>query len=88
MMRPTIHSNGTPQSALLDAHCTAMNAIRDAIEALAEIAPNGRDFYPQGEGALGIATREHIDRCQALRSVLGELEEIAEYICDAAEVTA
>ena len=55
MTLPTIHLNGTDPKTLLGDAINAMDALRTAIEALDKTAPNGRDYYPQGSDALGLA---------------------------------
>ena len=84
LAKPTIHINGTHKDTLLDAHCDAMTAIRKAMDAMEEIAPNGRDYYIQDPSmsALRVAQSEHNVRVNHLRAVLAELEEIAEHIAD------
>ena len=45
MMVPTIHLNGTSHDELLRQILDAKEAIRKAVEALANAAPNMRDYY-------------------------------------------
>lgn len=78
MRKPTIHLNGTSREALLEGYVTAISAVNDAMAKLAAAAPNGRDYYPQGTGALTEAQQEHEARAAKLRSVAAELQEIAE----------
>lgn len=76
MMVPTIHLNGTSHYELLAQHCTALDAIDRAIGAVQKAAPNGRDFYPQGQDAILTAIREHksrLDRLQVLRKEVYDL---------------
>jgi hypothetical protein len=80
MTVPTIHLNGTARDSLLDAHCEAGRAVRVALDAIELAAPNPRDYYPQGDDAFASAKREHADRVGRLRSVLVELEALAEAI--------
>ena len=84
MILPTIHLNGSDPKDLLGQVLNAMDAIRNAIEALHKTAPNGRDYYPQGNDALGLAHGEYFDRLEHLSIVLRELEKIAEYLSDKA----
>jgi len=81
MMIPTIHLNGTSRERLLEAIVEANNALIRAQQAVAETAPNARD-YPQGYDALRKAQNEHWARMQKLIEVRQELEDIAEAICD------
>lgn len=71
---PTIHLNGTSKGALIEGYQKARSAIREAMDALIECRPNGRDYYPQGEDAISIADREHQDRIDYLFVVEKELE--------------
>lgn len=81
MIFPTVHLNGTSQDELLDQLTTATQAIREAQKALANAAPNGRDYYVQSDPrAIYKAQDEHCARMQKLTDVLRELEEIAEHI--------
>ena len=82
MLLPTIHTNGTSVGALLDAHMAALDALHAAIAAVIAAAPNGRDYYPQGPHAVGVAGAEHIARLGKLRDVQAELEAIVEHIVD------
>lgn len=77
---PTIHLNGTSKDRLLEAIENAHAATLKAQEALAETAPNGRDYYPQGPDAIFKAQDEHKARMRKLVEVQMELEHIAEAI--------
>ena len=83
MRTPTIHLNGTSGEVLYNLHCEAYDALRRAVQALDAAAPNGRDFYVQGDHAIGEAMREHSERVSRLVSVLRELDELRESIADA-----
>ena len=52
MIYPTIHANGTTKERLLEAIEGASLALKIAEEKLAQTAPNGRDYYPQGAYAV------------------------------------
>ena len=80
---PTIHLNGTSPEALYESACDALGTLRAAIKAVEATAPNGRDYYPQGDRALAIASYEHAERVRRLREVVAELETLAEHIADA-----
>jgi hypothetical protein len=81
LARPSVHLNGTSRDALVDGFCTAGAAVRKAIEALSEhAAPNGRDYYTQGNGAMKLAQLQHAARLAKLGEVLAELQLIAEAI--------
>lgn len=76
MMVPTIHLNGTPHERLMEQVSAAREALRATVEALSEMTPNGRDYYPQGEGAFDKAAREHAARIQKISAVDAELAEL------------
>jgi hypothetical protein len=81
MILPIIHLNGTSRESLVDDACTARSALESAIEALCQMRPNGRDYYP-APGTLGPATDEHEQRIQAVRRVSDELTEWAQKVMD------
>ncbi|HZU91403.1 MAG TPA: hypothetical protein VE993_19280 [Stellaceae bacterium] len=81
MMVPTIHLNGTSRDELLRQILEAKEAICKAVEALANAAPNMRDYYVQGPDAFPAARREHEKRMHRLADCIHELNEIAEKIC-------
>ena len=80
MMVPTIHLNGTSRESLLEGYEKAHRAVRAALKEVAEIGPNGRDFYPQGPDALSKASDEHRARMNALSNILRDLEALGEAI--------
>jgi hypothetical protein len=83
MMIPTIHANGDSRETLYDQCSKALNAVRDAVEALQEMTPNGRNYYPQGPEAIGDAMSDHWYRRTRLLNVQKELELMLEGIADA-----
>lgn len=85
MTLPTIHLNGTSANDLAEGYRLALNAIDDACQALAGSGPNGRDYYPQGAGALEKALDEHSERLAALEKVKQEVLELARHCVDAAQ---
>ena len=80
MKIPTIHLNGTSGDVLREQWQAAYKAVCDAITALCEATPNGRDYYVQGEEAALTAQREHNQRLFALRAVKAEIYDIVEGI--------
>lgn len=73
-MVPTIHLNGTSRESLIEATCNAADKLRDALDTLRQMGPNGRDYYPQGPDALHKAVDEHLARMGKVQAVLDELE--------------
>jgi hypothetical protein len=82
LLIPTIHRNGTDGNDLLEQNSDARHAIRLAIKALQNACPNGRDYYPQGDGVIYQAIEQHTKRLKALEAVHNELGEIAGEIAD------
>ena len=79
---PTVHLNGTSRDSLIDGLCDAGHVVIDAMKALADAAPNARDYYVQGDDAYGIARTQHEERLAKLKSVYDELAAIAQAIDD------
>jgi hypothetical protein len=82
LMVPTVHRNGTNGNDLLEQLMDARGTIHDAIKALENAAPNGRDYYLKGDGAIQVAICQHVARAKALQGVYNELGTIAEGIVD------
>ena len=82
MTLPTIHLNGSNASDMLDGLMEAMVTMRLAISHVGKVGPNGRDYYPQSPGAIHVAMDEHESRLERLRSVLKELEAIAQHVAN------
>jgi hypothetical protein len=80
MIFPTVHLNGTSKQTLLDDIEGAYAALDLAIRALANAAPNGRDYYLQGPTAIYTASAEHGARLQKMLDVKKDLEALAENI--------
>ena len=77
MMVPTIHLNGTGKAGLLEGYLNVLAALRDAEAALCKAGPNGRDYYPQGAGAIYRAQDEHRARLVKLDEIKTEIEALA-----------
>ena len=82
MLIPTVHLNGTAGEDLLDQYAAAVEAVREAIDAVCEAGPNARDYYVQGPDAGLAAQREHEARVVALKRVRDDLATIVEGIQD------
>ena len=79
MIRPIININGSSAFDLIDQRRHAMDALLEAIDALKQLTPNGRD-YP-GHYDRCIADRDtHFDRLAALHTLREELLDEALYI--------
>lgn len=79
MIRPVINNNCTDAFELIDARRTAMDCLIDAIEALKQVTPNGRD-YPSEYDRCVADRNTHFDRLAALHTLREELFDEALYI--------
>jgi hypothetical protein len=79
---PTLHLNGTSRTNLRDEYATAYDAIEKAIDALAAATLNGRDYYPQAEGAYYQARSERDTALDQLRKAHEYAGEMLIGICD------
>ena len=73
MTLPTIHRNGTSREALQEGYRAAYSILGDALRVLAETAPNGRDYYPQGDAMLRQAEAEYRARATAIQHVRDDM---------------
>lgn len=69
MILPTVHINGTSREALSAQFAEVLKALQRALEAMADAAPNARDYYPQGESAFRLARAEHESRIACVRAI-------------------
>ena len=74
---PTAHMNGTSAEELIRQARAAINAADTLIDMLRGMAPNGRDYYPQGPDAIVAAVAEHRERVRLVDQVQAQLTEIA-----------
>lgn len=79
---PTIHMNGTSKNDLVEAIRAVRTHLQDALDAMSNISPNGRDYCVQNAGALLLAVAQHRDRVARIESVNEELMAIWEKIED------
>ena len=79
---PTIHLNGTGFTTLRDEYAAAYDAIDKALEALASATLNGRDYYPQKDGAYYKARAERDAALDKLREAHQYVGEMLAGICD------
>ena len=76
LTKPTIHMNGSSVHDLSACLENAYAALRVAMEKLEECAPNGRDYYPQGNNAINQAMAEHYGRTKAILEIMRQLGEL------------
>jgi len=77
---PTVHLNGTGKRGLTLQYARVASALRTAIDVTAQNGPHGRDYYVQPGEAFLHARKEHQERLDRLREVLGEIDEILEHV--------
>ena len=73
LIMPTIHLNGTSRAELLGYMSLAKEAVRNAIVAVEQTAPNMRDFYPD-KGRFRLALDQHMARLERLNDTHLELD--------------
>lgn len=73
LVLPVVHLNGTSLESLIEQRALAYSALTDAVKALAEMGPNGRDYYLK-PGTMDKAEAQHRRRLDMLRSLLAEIE--------------
>jgi hypothetical protein len=79
MITPTININGSSIDDLIDPRLIAMDHLMDALEALKQTAPNGRDYI--GNRDCWEQDRiTHFDRLAKLRALREEIMSEAVYI--------
>ena len=66
MITPMLNINGSSADDLINPRLAAMDHLMDAIEALSQAVPNGRD-YPGNATACLADREEHYDRIKAIK---------------------
>ncbi len=79
MIRPTLSINGSSAADLIQPRRDAMDHLMDAIEALKQVTPNGRDYICERDRFIDDRTT-HFDRLAALRVLREELLDEALHI--------
>lgn len=68
MITPLLNINGSSADDLINPRLAAMDHLMDAIEALSQAVPNGRD-YPGNSTACLADREEHYDRIKAIKAL-------------------
>lgn len=84
LMKPILNLNGTSAQELVNARIEARTACRALTKALAETAPNGRDYIGEAE-AFKRDLEIYCARFAKIDSLYNDLEEEAEAIIAAAD---
>ncbi|GMV18344.1 MAG: hypothetical protein AMXMBFR56_65680 [Polyangiaceae bacterium] len=82
---PRIHLNGSHGPELFSKLRVALDALLAAEKAVAETAPNARDYYTISDAAFGIAAREHANRMASLRELREELLDVTDDVLEQLE---
>jgi hypothetical protein len=77
---PTVHLNGTSADDLIEGLVKARHALNEAMKALMDAAPNGRDYYVQTPSTFSVAQDQHDKRVRAVVAICDDLGEIAQAI--------
>jgi hypothetical protein len=72
MIQPIININGTSRDEHIALRRAALNAIRNAIDAVRSLAPNGRDYPGQPERCEA-DRKAHFNRLAALHELKQEI---------------
>lgn len=81
LILPVVHLNGTSREALVEQRTDVARKLREALEAMCQACPNGRDYYPD-PGRLQKAQVQHERRVGIVRGLLEEVMAEAEAIMD------
>jgi hypothetical protein len=72
MITPTLNLNGSSADDLIDPRMAAYGALRDAIKALQQVTPNGRD-YPGDNDQCVTDRGSHYIRLKAINTIAAEI---------------
>jgi len=81
LVLPIVHLNGTSRDELVYLRIEACHQLRQALAALAEMVPNGRDYYLE-PGRMEKALKQHERRVEAVRKVYEGVTAEVEAIVD------
>ena len=76
MTTPTIHLNGSSAERLMAGYEQACDKLQEALLAMGQCSPHGRDYYPQGPDAISAASKEHQARMDKLRAMYDEMTQL------------
>ena len=79
---PIVNLNGATKESLVEARLTARVAVQEAMKALSECSPNGRDYQTAPRGEYEIARNRYVERFAYLARLANELEDEAIAISD------
>jgi len=74
LLAPSVHLNGTSKQELVEQRLAVMEAARALLQAMKGASPNGRDYYPQGDGAYKRAATAWNERREMVLRLLSDVE--------------
>ena len=74
---PLVNLNGASRESLVCARVAARLAVKEAMQALSECAPNGRDYQTAKPGRYEAARKLYTERFAFLDKLANELEDEA-----------
>jgi len=75
---PQVNINGTSKRELQDQCLQAYRALQDALEALNQMTPHGRDYQTVGFERYDLARSQHQDRMRSVGEIKDEIYAIWE----------
>lgn len=82
LVKPMVHLNGTGRRSLELQYEKASEALREALEAVAEMVPNARDYYVQSTTAFTEAREQHRARLTKIHEVKADVDALWEHLAD------
>jgi hypothetical protein len=77
---PYVNNNGATRESLIDARKQARSALRDALIAIGDCAPHGRDYQTAPQGAYDTARQRYSEQVAALGKLCNELQDEAAFL--------
>lgn len=81
LVLPIVHLNGTSRGSLISDRRDVVEALDTARQALANAAPNARDYYPE-PGRFEKAVEQHARRMKNLWDLEAEIQAEVEALVD------
>lgn len=78
LVAPVSNLHGSPSAELSTATLNVRAAVRRLLGSVKSAAPNGRDYYPQGDNALRVALNGFESCCDALSGIADDLLSMAD----------
>jgi hypothetical protein len=79
---PIINNNGSTAESLGNDRIAAWRAVKEAMKALSECAPHGRDYHTEPGAEYAIARKRYAEHFAALDKLANELCDEIQYLAD------